>query len=180
MLTSRYLSGLFVAMLLVMSMPSYSQTLMPRVTNEESFAYIIVTGLLINETSQKQIVESYPGKSAVVKLISSTGEVQQKTAQLFVSNTKGNAGKPYYTADFKVELDSVYTILMLINNKTIRMEDYRLPKKWKTHFSYHSTNGTSSPASVFRKEPYKKTGLTCCVYGIFPYAYYKSLGGTQY
>ena len=169
-----------LCIILFLSITSYSQTQIPKGYNEESDAYIIVAGMLINETSASQIKDSSVGKYAVVKIISSTGEVQQKTAQLFVSKDKKNIESPYYTADFKVALDSVYTIEMLINNKTIRLEKYCLLKKWKTHFSYHSTNGSKSPASVFRKESDIETGLTCCVYGVFPYAYYKSLGGTQY
>ena len=79
-----------------------------------------------------------------------------------------------------MDLDATYTITMTFKDGTvIRIEDYTLPKSWKTHFYFHSTTGTKSPASVLRFVEDPKTKLRCCVYAVYPLESYRKLGGRQ-
>lgn len=143
----------------------------------EQQAYLIVTATYYKDLATDIETDFSAAKGAIVKVTSSTDEVTEKQTQIF-NNPKGN--KLSYTADFKVNLDSVYSIEVTLNNKTYVVNNYCLKKSWRTHFLYHSTNGTKSPASIFRKQEDPETGILICLYGTFPYINYKALGGNQF
>ena len=89
-------------------------------------------------------------------------------------------GTGHFSADFVVDLDATYEITMTFKSGTvIRIDDYRLPKEWRTHFYFHSTRGTKSPASVLRISRDEASGLSCYVYAVFPLEAYRALGGRQ-
>ena len=50
---------------------------------------------------------------------------------------------------------------------------------WKTHFYFHSTTGTLSPASILRFGEDATTKLRCHVYAVYPLESYHKLGGRQ-
>lgn len=50
----------------------------------------------------------------------------------------------------------------------IGIEDYRLPRDWKTHFYLHSTTGTLSPASILRIGEDARTTMCCYVDAVYP------------
>lgn len=144
--------------------------------DSETQAYLIVTATSYKNLNTDTDTDFSVAKGAIVRLKSASGVVEEKQTSEFNSR-KGDKVK--YTADFKVTLDSVYNIEVVLNNKTYLVNNYCLKKSWKTHFLYHSTNGTKSPASVFRKQENPDTGILICLYGTFPYVNYKSLGGNQ-
>jgi len=143
----------------------------------ETQAYLIVTATKYKDLNTDTETDFSAAKGALVKLRSASGSVIEKPTAVF-DVQKGD--KTNYTADFKVGLDSVYTVEVTLNNKTYIIDNYRLKKSWKTHFLYHSTNGTKSAASVFRKLEDPETKTLICLYGVFPYVHYKSLGGSQF
>jgi hypothetical protein len=144
-----------------------------------SNAYLVVTGMRLNEDPKNFVQDLSVAEGAVVKLIMKNGKTLEKTTQRF-SWTKNSTAKNYFTADFKVSLDTTYSIKMTYKDGTeILIYNYCLPSQWKTHFYFHSTNGTVWPASVLRSEEDIKTNLKCCVFGVYPFESYKALGGTQ-
>jgi hypothetical protein len=79
-----------------------------------------------------------------------------------------------------VDLETTYDIAMTFKDGTVvRVENYRLPSSWKTHFYFHATTGTLSPASILRFEEDPKTKLRCCVYAVYPLESYRKFGGKQ-
>jgi hypothetical protein len=120
------------------------------------------------------------GEGATVKVTAQDGQVRTKKTEPFAAKAGRNAGEAHFTADFEVNLDATYTIDMTFKDGTsIQIKDYRLPKEWRTHFYFHSTNGTKSPASVLRFQEDEKSKLRCCVYAAFPLENYHKLGGRQ-
>lgn len=146
---------------------------------EENQAYIIVTATTYGSNDLYSKTDFSVAKNAKARLTASDGKVIEKETRLFQTNNKITE-KPYYSADFKIDLDSTYTIELYINNKAYKIDDYCLRTSWKTHFLYHSTTGSKSPATVFRKQEDTETGVALCIYGVFPYVFYQSLGGSQY
>ena len=142
----------------------------------ETQACLIVTATSYKDLNTDVDTDFSVAKGAIVKLRSSNGNVIEKPTAVF-DVKKGD--KTNYTADFKVGLDSTYTVEVTLNNKTYVVNNYCLQKSWKWHFLYHSTNGTKSPASVFRKLEDPENGILICLYGVFPYDNYKALGGNQ-
>ena len=61
----------------------------------------------------------------------------------------------------------------------VRVDDFRLPANWKTHFYFHSTRGTLSTASILRVGIDPASKLRCHIYAVFPVAAYRALGGQQ-
>ena len=78
-----------------------------------------------------------------------------------------------------MDLDATYHRSEAFKDGTIlRIEDYSLPEAWKTHFYFHSTNGTKSPASILRFVENPKTKLRCCVYAVYPPDASRKRGGS--
>ena len=65
------------------------------------------------------------------------------------------------------------------NGTRIRIDDFRRPREWRTHFYFHSTRGTLSPASILRIGRDGAAGLSCNIYALYPLANYRALGGRQ-
>ena len=105
------------------------------------------------------------------------GAVREKTTTPF-NGSGTRAG--FFSADFVVDLDATYEVEMTFRNgTTIKIDDFRLPREWRTHFYFHSTRGTKSPASVLRVGRDESSGLSCYIYAVFPMESYRALGGRQ-
>jgi len=146
----------------------------------DSRAFIVVTGLEINTDNGKYEVNDLAiGEGAFVKVTDKNGITHEKKTEAFPKPF--SMGGTFFTADFPVMMDSVYAISIKFKNGTeIKVEDYKLPKSWKTHHYFHSTDGTKSPASVLRKEKDKESGLWCYIYSLYPFSNYKASGGIQF
>ncbi len=141
-------------------------------------AIIVVTGMRLNEDPSDYRKDLSVAEGASVKVTARGGDTREKKTEAYV-RSGNSAGQIHFTADFEVDLDASYTIVMTFNDGTIlRMEDYTLPKSWKTHFYFHSTNGTKSPASILRFVEDSKTKLRCCVYAVYPPDAYRKRGGS--
>jgi hypothetical protein len=134
-------------------------------------AYIIVTGLKVNLDIENQQTEDLSvAMGATVKIVEKNGNFSEKKTEVF--SGKFYNGQTFYTADFPVKIDSVYTISMTFaNGIVININDYKLENAWKRHHYFHWTTGFKSPASLLRREKDEKSGLWCYVY--------KESGGTQ-
>jgi hypothetical protein len=145
----------------------------------ENRAVIVVTGLKItSEAGGNERVDLSVAEGAAVTLSEKNGRSWTKNTEAF-SKPFGTGGT-VYTADFPVVMDSVYSISITFKTGTvINVDNYRLPRSWKTHHYFHSTDGTKSPASVLRKETDKDSGLSCYVYSLYPLSNYRLSGGTQ-
>jgi hypothetical protein len=142
---------------------------------DDDRAFLVVTGMRIEGELASETRDLTAAEGAVVKLIAKNGSTQEKKTAPFV-----RSGQRFFTADFAVSLETTYVIVMVFNDGTvIRVEDYRLPRDWRTHFLYHSTRGTKSPASILRKQKDEKTKLSCYVYAVWPFANYQALGSRQ-
>lgn len=152
-------------------------------TREEAYkeerAVIVVTGMRVDEDPEKFRSDLSVAEGATVKLIGPDGKSQEKQTKAF-SRSKRSDGAVHFTADFMVDLDASYTVVMKFRDGTsVRVADYRLPRDWKTHFYFHATTGTLSPASILRTAEDARTKLRCCVYAVYPLASYHALGGNQ-
>jgi hypothetical protein len=149
--------------------------------SEDTRAVIVVTGMRLQEDATGAVAKKdlAVAEGAVVRVRSKSGAAEEKpTARFGVGGPKANTG--HFSADFIVDLGATYEITMTFKNGTvIRLDDYRLPKEWRTHFYFHSTRGTKSPASVLRIGRDEASGLSCYVYAVFPLEAYRSLGGRQ-
>lgn len=144
---------------------------------EENDAYLVITGMKLNENPQIYIKDPSYGKDAIVKVTHKNGQSIVKKATEFP--VKKN-GLTYYTADFKILLDADYAIEMKFNDGSIiNIPDYKLLSKWKTHFYFHSTDGSLSPSSILRSQPGLDNELRLCVFAVYPYKNYIELGGMQ-
>ena len=142
-------------------------------------AIIVVTGMRLNEDPSDYRNDLSVAEGASVKVIARGGATREKKTEAYV-RSGSNAGQVHFTAEFEVDLDAAYTIVMTFKDGTvIRIEDYTLPKSWKTHFYFHSTNGTKSPASIRRFVEDPKTKLRCCVYAVYPTDAYRQRDGRQ-
>lgn len=142
-------------------------------------AVIVVTGMRLNEDPADYRKNLSVAEGATVKVTAPDGTTREKQTKAFVRAGK-SGGQPHFTADFEADLDATYTITMTFKDGTvIRIEDYTLPKSWKTHFYYHSTTGTLSPSSILRIGEDAKTKLRCHVYAVYPLESYHKLGGSQ-
>ena len=145
---------------------------------QENRAVIVVTGMRLNEDPSDYRKDLSVAEGASVKVIARGGATRDKKTEAYV-RTGNSAGQIHFTADFEVDLDATYTIVMTFKDGTVvRIEDYTLPKSWKTHFYFHSTNGTKSPASILRFVEDPKTKLRCCVYAVYPPDAYRKRGGS--
>jgi hypothetical protein len=145
---------------------------------EKNYDAVIVVTALKFSSDIPQSLDLSIGEDAMVIVTASDKTVQQKTTQTF-SKPFSN-GDTFYTADFKIKLDSVYSISILLKDgKTITMEDYSIKSSWKTHHYFHITDGRKLPASILRKEKDEKTGYSIFVYSLYPLRNYHLIGGTQ-
>lgn len=145
---------------------------------KEDRAVIVVTGIRLNEDPANYRVDLSVAEGATVKLTAADGATTEKKTEIF--SRSGGKGGGHHTADFIVDMDAKYAITMTFRDgTTIRIDDYRLPKEWKTHFFFHSTTGTLSPSSILRIGEDPKTKLRCCVYAVYPVENYRKLGGKQ-
>lgn len=150
-----------------------------KATANDNRAFIVVTGMRINEDPANYGRDLSVAEGAIVKITSRNGITSKKKTEVF-SRPGQKTGELFFTADFPVILDSTYNISITFKDGTvIQIDDYRLPVDWKTHFYYHSTVGTVSPASVLRKKQDDKTKLWCYIYGLFPMDNYTKMGGSQ-
>jgi len=142
-------------------------------------AIIVVTGMKINTEGGNYVLQDISvSEGATVKVTERNGNVREKKTETF--SVDFQSGKPFYSADFLVKMDSVYSIsITFIDGTVINIDDYKLDKSWKTHHYFHSTDGGKSPASVLRRQMDERSGLWCCVYSLFPMKNYKLSGGTQ-
>ena len=141
-------------------------------------AIIVVTGIRLNEDPSDYRKDLSVAEGATVKVTARGGATREMKTEAYV-RSGNNAGQSHFTADFEVDLDATYTIVMTFKDGTvIRIDDYTLPKSWKTHFYFHSTNGTKSPASILRFVEDPKTKLRCCVYAVYPPNAYRKRGGS--
>lgn len=147
--------------------------------SEENRAVIVVTGLRLDEAVEPAVKDLASGEGAVVRVVAKGGKAVEKVARVFTG--KGDkAGGTFFTADFGIELGVNYDVTMTFRDGTvIRVDDFELPAKWKTHFYFHSTRGTLSTASILRVGADPASKLRCHVYAVFPVAAYRALGGTQ-
>ena len=149
--------------------------------SQDSRAMIVVTGMRLQEDPAGAVLkkELAVAEGAVVRVTKKGGVAEEKQTAPFVAGGS-RAGAGYFSADFAVDLDATYEIAMTFPNGTvIRIDDYRLPKEWRTHLYFHSTRGTKSPASVLRIGRDEASGLSCYVYAVFPMEAYRALGGRQ-
>jgi hypothetical protein len=149
--------------------------------SQETRAAIVVTGMRLQEDPTGMVLKQdlAVAKGAVVRLSRQGGRGEEKPTAPFTARGS-RAGAGHFSADFSVDLDATYEITMTFRDGTvIRIADFRLPQDWRTHFYFHSTRGTKSPASVLRIGRDKATGLACYVYAVFPLEAYRALGGQQ-
>jgi hypothetical protein len=147
--------------------------------SQETRAVIVVTGMRLDENPANYRKDLAVAQGATVTVTADDGQVRTKNTETFARSGKQGA-EAHFTADFPVDLDTTYTIEMTFRNGTkIRVKDYRIPQDWRTHFYFHSTNGSVSPSSVLRFEEDPQTKLRCCLYAVFPLENYHKLGGTQ-
>jgi hypothetical protein len=141
---------------------------------EDSRAVIVVTGMRVRNGSDGETRDLTVAEGATVTVNPKKGAAMSRTTSPMAR--EGRRPGTFFTADFPVALDGVYDIAMKFKDGTeIRIADYRLPPEWKTHFLFHNTRGTKSPASVLRRQTDTKSGLTCAVYALWPVATYESL-----
>ena len=146
---------------------------------QSDHAIIVVTGMRLNEDPADYRKDLSVAEGAVVKVTARDGATREKKTEAFSKSGK-RGGEVHFTADFEVDLDATYTIAMTFKDGTaIRIENYTLPKDWKTHFYFHSTVGTLSPSSILRIGEDAKTKLRCYVYALYPLENYRKLGGRQ-
>jgi hypothetical protein len=149
--------------------------------SQDTRAVIVVTGLKLQEDAVGAVVKQdfAVAEGAVVRVTRKGGaSVEKPTAPFSARGARAGGGQ--FSADFPVELDAAYDIAMTFKNGTVvRVDGFRLPKEWRTHFYFHSTNGTKSPASVLRIGRDEASGLSCYIYAVFPLEAYRSLGGRQ-
>lgn len=153
-----------------------------QVAYQSNTAVLVVTGLRLNEDPADYWKDLSVAEGAVVKVTALGGAAQEKKTAAFTraGQRGGPGGQVHFTADFAVDLDATYEITMTFKDGTvIRIEDYRLPRDWKTHFYFHSTTGTLSPASILRIGEDPRTKLRCYVYAVYPLESYHKLGGRQ-
>ncbi len=131
-------------------------------------AVIVVTGMRVNEDPANYRRDPSVGEGATVRVTSRDGTVREKrTAPLAAGGRKAGVG--HFAAEFEVDLDATYAIEMTFRDGTVvRIGDYRLPREWKTHFYFHGTTGTLSPASILRYVEDPATRQRCCVYAVYP------------
>ncbi len=149
--------------------------------SQDTRAVIVVTGMRLQEdpTGAVRQKDLAVAEAATVKVTKHGGKPEAKQTELFGAG-RAQAERGYFSADFVVDLDAAYDILMTFKDGTaIRIDDYRLPEEWRTHLYFHSTRGTKSPASILRVGRDEKSGLSCYVYAVFPLDAYRSLGGRQ-
>lgn len=153
----------------------------PNRVSQDPRAFIVVTGMRLQEDPAGAVLKKdlTVAEGAVVRVTRKGGAIEEKRTAVF------GAGGPraelgYFSADFVVDLDATYDIAMTFKDGTvIRVDGFRLPREWRTHFYFHSTRGTKSPASVLRIGRDGASGLGCYVYAVFPFEAYRSLGGRQ-
>ncbi|MBM4088443.1 MAG: hypothetical protein FJ276_03300 [Planctomycetes bacterium] len=148
---------------------------------QSNTATIVVTGMRLDENPDNYTKDLSVAEGATVKVTAQDGAARQKKTEAFTRRgKKGGSPEEYYTADFSVDLGTTYTIAMTFKDGTaVEVKDYAIPRDWKTHFYFHSTNGTKSPASILRFVEDPKTKLRCCVYAVYPLESYRKLGGRQ-
>ena len=149
--------------------------------SQDTHAVIVVTGMRLQEDAAGVVLQKdlAVAEAATVRVARRGGESAEKRTALFGAGG-AKAERGYFSADFVVDLGATYDVTMTFQDGTvIRIDDYRLPQDWRTHFYFHSTRGTKSPASVLRIGRDEKSGLACYVYAVFPVDAYRSLGGRQ-
>jgi hypothetical protein len=141
-------------------------------------AIIVVTAMKFSSDAAPYEIDLSIGEGALVTISARNRDTREKMTEVF-SRPFSN-GDAFYTADFQVELDSVYSIsITLRDGTTIQVDDYSLPSGWKTHHYIHSTSGTKSHSAVLRKKKDERTGAWCFIYSLYPLRQYHAQGGTQ-
>lgn len=152
----------------------------PSPTGAEARAVLVVTGMRVQGGPRNETRDLAVAEGATVTLTPRNGEPLQRKTSPLSRATRGGAGTTFFTADFPVDLDATYDVAMTFRNGTVvRVPGIRLPSNWKTHFLFHSTRGTKSPASILRLETDPATRLSCYVYAVWPISAYESLTGRK-
>ena len=183
---SAFLRLLLAAAAVVMSLPGKVRaaeaktSALPSRFPAENHAVIVVTGLRVDEGSLSALSDPTFGEGAIVRVTAKGGKSEEKIARAFAALSDRSTGGTFFTADFGVDLDATYEVTMTFRDGTvIRVDDYRLPADWKTHFYFHSTRGTLTTASILRVGTDPASKLRCHIYAVFPVAAYRALGGQQ-
>lgn len=143
-------------------------------------AVIVVTGMRLDENPDNYTKDLSVAEGATVKVTARDGTAREKRTEVFLRGKKGGSPEEYYTADFSIDLGTTCSIAMTFKDGTVvEIKDYAIPRDWKTHFYFHSTNGSKSPASILRFAEDPKTKLRCCAYAVYPLESYRKLGGRQ-
>ncbi len=147
---------------------------------QSNTAVLVVTGMRVDENPENYTKDLSVAEGATVRVIARDGTAREKKTEVLVRSKRGRSPESYYTADFSVDLGTICTIAMTFKDGTVvEIKDYAIPPDWKTHFYFHSTNGTKSPASILRFSEDPKTKLRCCAYAVYPLESYRKLGGHQ-
>lgn len=166
-------------MLAWMAAPAVAADKSKKAAYQSNSAVIVVTGARLNEDPADYRKDLSVAEGALVKVTARGGATRERKTEAFTKTGK-RGGEMHFTADFEVDLDAIYDIAMTFKDGTvIRIPDYRLPRDWKTHFYFHGTTGTLSPASILRVGEDQKTKLRCHVYAVYPLENYRKLGGRQ-
>jgi hypothetical protein len=141
---------------------------------DDNRAVIMVTGMRLRRGPSGETRDLTVAEGATVTVTAKQGApVRKKTVLLAEA---GRRRENFFTADFPVALDGVYEIVMTFRDgAAVRVSDYRLPSNWKTHFLFHNTRGTKSPASILRREKEAAGDRACLVYALWPVAAYEQL-----
>lgn len=153
----------------------------PNRVSQDTRAFLVITGMRLEEDAAGMVRKKdlTVAEDAAVRVTKRGAEPEDKHTALFGAGGL-QAEQGNFSADFAVDLDATYDIVMTFKDGTvIRVEDCRLPKEWRTHFYFHSTRGTKSPASVLRvgRDAASRTG--CYIYAVFPLESYRGLGDRQ-
>jgi hypothetical protein len=170
----------FAALLACCALALSSPAQIPAPTGAEARAVLVVTGMRFQGPSNKETRDLSVAEGATVTLTPKDKEPRQRKTSPLSRALRGGAEATFFTADFPVDLDASYDVAITFRNGTVvRVPGIRLPSNWKTHFLFHSTRGTKSPASILRLETDPATKLSCYVYALWPVSAYESMTGRK-
>ncbi len=166
------LLGLAAAFTLIALPPATAQSEAP-----DNRAVLVVTGMRVTEQGLASRRDLSVAEGAVVEISARPPGFGVRRAPVTAWR---RGASTFFTADFPIALDTPYDIVMTFpSGEIIRMEDFVIPSSWKTHFEFHSTNGTTSAASIMRVGKDESSGLSCHAYAVWPWRAYYQFGGRQ-
>jgi hypothetical protein len=163
---------LAAALALIAIPPASAQT-----EAQDNRAVVVVTGMRVTEEGLLSRRDLTVAEGAVVEISARTPASGSRRAAVTAWR---RGASTFFTADFPIALDTSYDIVMTFQTgEIIRIEDFLIPNSWKTHFEFHSTNGTTSASSIMRVGKDEGSGLTCHAYAVWPWRAYYQFGGRQ-